>query len=136
MATSFPPFKTPAACRHHSLAAGQTSVVKPSGKTSINSGGSSKRPRATLNPSFSGIFVQAKSPSFKLTPHSNHFFPAASQPNLCTGIASSNSLEKITPWTPEGGSAPQASNQRTPPLSPPKVLSWLCLRDAEGSRIQ
>src|SRR5262249_18404990 len=41
--------------------------------------------------------VQASSPFLDVTPHSNHFFPLASQPKRRTGMASKSSLAKMTP---------------------------------------
>src|SRR6185312_17423654 len=42
--------------------------------------------------------VQTNFSSSIVTPHSNHFFSFASQPNRCTGMAYKSSLEKIMVW--------------------------------------
>src|SRR5262249_7986163 len=113
------------------------SNVKPSGKTSSKPFSAGKASlRLGQRPSIFGIRFQTNLPFSLATPHSNQLLLFASHANRPTGIASSNSLEKIPPRTPFNSASFDTSfPHRTFPENSPKVRSCHSLRRAEGSII-
>src|ERR1700690_3520182 len=95
MVISLPRSKTPAASRHQFSAAGQVSMMKPSGSTASNSGGAGDLKME--DGMAGGEGAETNVAGSTAPPPSNQTFFAVAEANRWMGLASKTSLLKITP---------------------------------------
>src|SRR5262245_53339268 len=81
-------------------------------------------------------FCQTNLSPSSATPHSNHFPFRGSHPRRCTGMASNNSFEKMTPLMPDRGKDDIESTQQTRPANFSSLAPCHACRILEGSTIQ